>query len=661
MNKIKLIDYLTINPDPTLSNLGKREKIELIDSLVSTDNSRGLRVTYDLSHSGRRINNRIYPTKGQKEGISTVTSPYPKPILVHHDGQTDPIGRFTMGKWDDLSSMAVSFFDDINDFMELKAAYDSDEPSRIYTAMKKFNLLTDRNWPGLGRMRVQASINDELAIEKFLDGRYITFSAGSTTDRHVCSICESDWSKGDLCEHRHGKIYDGDICVFITGTFEVLEGSVVNMPADDLSQVLSMEMTGSPNSITNNSDKFTIDRNTIYLSDSTYHITENDMSEHVLESVDNTENDHVSTDTSSEDATAELQSETSKEVAQEVAEAANDEIEAVQEELLQVSEEGESESATESTDEVTEETDKNSTNGNIEGTEEDVVEETSKEDAFNTIITKVVEELKAQGLVASAADETTEAELVTSTETETSENKEETIPTDADDENTPCTGSDIEVGLDWYLLSLALAAQLGTETVNTDELQALSDDKFCGPNRTFPICNKEYAAAAMVVVENSQLSDEQRVHLIATIGSIADINDSENENLYTELKQDHLSALKKIDNLELALSNSIDRLAKLLGDDLVNCEDVNAKMTWLESINDSKEENPAINVENPSIASSGAIVDSPKSDLGDYEKVIVDSYKNILLTNGTDAAESFFASKMRYLPRGFHPNNFIGD
>ena len=125
----------------------------------------------------------------------------------------------------------------------------------------------------MGRIRVKAQITDKEAIEKFLDGRYITFSAGSTTDRHVCSICSSDWAKGDFCEHRHGKIYDGDVCVFITGKFNVLEGSVVNMPADDLSQLHSMEFIEDQKNLDNkikDNEKFELERNNIIISDSLY-------------------------------------------------------------------------------------------------------------------------------------------------------------------------------------------------------------------------------------------------------------------------------------------------------------------------------------------------------------------------------------------------------
>ena len=271
MSKLKLVDFVKINPDPSYADLSSRDKIRVMDSIFNRpEGKRGLMVTYDLSHSGRRINNRIYTVAGQKAGIDSLLNPYPKPIIRNHDDHDEPIGRFTHGYWDDASEEAISFFDNVNDYMYVQSAFDADDPERIYKAMKKYGLLTRKTWPGLGRMRVTARISEQDAIEKFLDGRYITFSAGSTTDRHVCSICQSDWATGDMCEHRHGQIYDGELCVFITGKFEVLEGSVVNMPADDLSQVLSMELSDSVKMEDLSSIK--VDSHTVYLTDSMYSI-----------------------------------------------------------------------------------------------------------------------------------------------------------------------------------------------------------------------------------------------------------------------------------------------------------------------------------------------------------------------------------------------------
>lgn len=244
---IKYNDYVQIAPDQRIMSLDKSDKIQLIDNLLerSYDSGKGLIITYDLSHSGRRINNRIYSTKGQQRGIDSLTNPYPKPILRNHDQSGEPIGRFIGGEWQNLYDDAKEFLQSSQAVLDIHNAFAGDDPEKIYDTLKAMNLIENKQWPGLGRMRVQANITDEEAIKKFMDGRYLTFSAGSTTDRHVCSICKTDWAKDGMCEHRHGKTYDGEICVFITGDFLVMEGSVVNTPADDLSQLVHMEMRDS--------------------------------------------------------------------------------------------------------------------------------------------------------------------------------------------------------------------------------------------------------------------------------------------------------------------------------------------------------------------------------------------------------------------------------
>lgn len=270
---LKLFDYLKINPPSDYAKLGKEDKLKCMDSMFSVEDKekRGLIITFDLSHSGRRINNRIYPSKGQQAGIDTLTDPFPKPILRNHDEHEDPIGRFIGGEWQDLSHEAINYFSDIKDFMVVREAFDSDNPEKIYKALKKYDLLTNPKWPGLGRMRVQARVSDEKAVEKFLDGRYITFSAYHKSDRHVCSVCGTDWMQEDFCEHRHGGIYDGEICVFVVGLFGVQEGSVVNGPGDDLAQMVGMQLmtdSGEPVSITD--DRCLVGEDNLYCTDSVY-------------------------------------------------------------------------------------------------------------------------------------------------------------------------------------------------------------------------------------------------------------------------------------------------------------------------------------------------------------------------------------------------------
>jgi len=279
---IKYNDYVQINPDQRVLSLDKSEKIQLIDNMLerSYNGGKGLVITYDLSHSGRRINNRIYSTRGQQRGIDSLTNPYPKPILRNHDQSGEPIGRFIGGEWQNLYDDAKEFLQSSQAVLDIHNAFAGDDPEKIYNTLKAMNLIENKQWPGLGRMRVQANITDEEAIKKFMDGRYLTFSAGSTTDRHVCSICLSDWAQDGMCEHRHGKKYDGETCVFITGDFLVMEGSVVNTPADDLSQQIHMEMMDSVDSEEKFTDKdIYIDE--FILTDSTYNIGEDDETQRI--------------------------------------------------------------------------------------------------------------------------------------------------------------------------------------------------------------------------------------------------------------------------------------------------------------------------------------------------------------------------------------------
>lgn len=281
MNSFKLKDFLQIKPDSSFSTLSSGQKISIIDSLIGGSTPRGLIINYDLSHSGRRINNRIYTVNGQKSGIESLVNPYPKPIIRNHDQESEPIGRFLGGNYIDNSENALRYFTNVNEYMEVQRAFEEDSPERIYKTLKRYGLLTSKNWPGVGSMRVSAKINDKDAIEKFLDGRYITFSAGSTTDRHVCSVCASDWATGDMCEHRHGRIYSDELCVFVTGKFEVLEGSVVNTPADDLSQILSMEMSDGLR--VDDLRPFAVDKTTVFFSDSKYKVGETNESQETNE------------------------------------------------------------------------------------------------------------------------------------------------------------------------------------------------------------------------------------------------------------------------------------------------------------------------------------------------------------------------------------------
>ncbi len=271
MSKLfKMTDLLQVAPQKELTDLTKTDKHRFMDSILSSSDSsvRGLEVTFNLSSSARRINNRIYTPKGQRDNIRSWTEPYAKPIIRNHDKNEDPIGRFKSVQWYSLEQDAIRHFRHIADYTKFMNDMDSDDPRRIYKALKRHSLLTDTRWRGTGELLATALIVDETAIEKFLDGRYLTFSAGSHTDRYVCGICGSDWAQGDVCEHRPGMITDsGDIGVFVTGAFYGDEASVLTMPANSYSSVRSMQMTDSMEVANVATEDLATDTTTIFISD----------------------------------------------------------------------------------------------------------------------------------------------------------------------------------------------------------------------------------------------------------------------------------------------------------------------------------------------------------------------------------------------------------
>ncbi len=265
-NHLKLRDIVTIKPDTRFKDMSKPDRVQFMDSILSGDEKkRGLVVRFDLSHSGRRINNRIYTTWGQRDGITSLTEPYRKKILRHHDTSGEPIGSFLGGIYVDTTQDAARHLTKVNDMILMQKGFEDRDYQVLSDSLHRSGVLMNPKWPGLGKMHVAARITDQDAVEKFLDGRYDTFSAGSSTDHAYCSVCLNDWGKGKRCEHSPGEIVDGKAMVLMCGAFSIREASVVNEPADDLSSVISIELTDSVGDIGN---PIMVDREILYITDS---------------------------------------------------------------------------------------------------------------------------------------------------------------------------------------------------------------------------------------------------------------------------------------------------------------------------------------------------------------------------------------------------------
>lgn len=135
-------------------------------------------------------------------GVHSWTYPYPKPMLKNHDTWEEPLGRITSAQF-------------VTDSLTGKSA-----------------------------IVVIPTITDPEAIEKILDGRYLTVSIGGETDSAICSICGQDIINDGWCEHNKGQKYEVkgkglQTCTWEIGELWFHELSFVNVPADENAQVVA--------------------------------------------------------------------------------------------------------------------------------------------------------------------------------------------------------------------------------------------------------------------------------------------------------------------------------------------------------------------------------------------------------------------------------------
>lgn len=241
---IFLEDRLQVQAPKALRDrkLSDAQREKLLDSFFNNpdQSKRGLYVTFDLSHSGKIINNRIYQPWAQSAGVPTWTEPVGLPIIKNHNQDADPIGRFVSVKWVSLEKEARQYLGDAG-FNEVAEAYNSRDSKEIGRVMNKYKLVDNPQWPGLGKLEATAVINDREDIEKFLDGRHMSFSAGGKTNRVQCSTCGHTLRPFDTCEHEPGTLTDdGKYNFMVTNTYNGREGSVTPFPADKDANVRHM-------------------------------------------------------------------------------------------------------------------------------------------------------------------------------------------------------------------------------------------------------------------------------------------------------------------------------------------------------------------------------------------------------------------------------------
>lgn len=160
--------------------------------------------TINATHAGFvNGNNAFYPEADMAAAVDSWTKPYRKPILRHHDGSSDPIGRVIDARYVPMTPGA-------------------DNAPRGY-------------------IEIKAEITDSEAAKKIADRRYSTVSIGASASKVNCSICDHNIAEDGLCEHIRGKVYDGQKAHWKMGGLKYKECSYVNSPADEYSDTISLE------------------------------------------------------------------------------------------------------------------------------------------------------------------------------------------------------------------------------------------------------------------------------------------------------------------------------------------------------------------------------------------------------------------------------------
>jgi len=150
--------------------------------------------------SGLTANYNNYSSKALEEALQSWVEPYPKPIILNHDLNSEPIGRVMAARM-------------------------------------------DKETDGSSFVRLQIAITDPVAIEKVMDKRYLTGSVGGRANKAICSIsgqdlaAEGEGGRPVIPKYRRGQVYKGKLAYVDMQDISFKEYSFVNQPADSKSGI----------------------------------------------------------------------------------------------------------------------------------------------------------------------------------------------------------------------------------------------------------------------------------------------------------------------------------------------------------------------------------------------------------------------------------------
>lgn len=184
-----------------------------VDFSESFNSKNALIIEVAAIHEGLTSNYNNYSSLELEKALQSWVEPYPKPIILNHDLNNEPIGRVIAAKM-------------------------------------------DKENDGTSFVRLQVAITDPVAAQKILDKRYLTGSVGGRAGKAICSISGDDLATEDASgrpkapKFQRGKVYKGKMAYLDMQDISFKEYSFVNVPADSKSGVRSTKVLDSGTELT---------------------------------------------------------------------------------------------------------------------------------------------------------------------------------------------------------------------------------------------------------------------------------------------------------------------------------------------------------------------------------------------------------------------------
>jgi hypothetical protein len=530
----------------------------------------------------------------------------------------------------------------------------------------------EKDWPGLGQVVGKLKIVDQDAIEKFLDERYMHFSAGQSTDAFICMTCGAKWHDGDHCDHPFGgKDEEGNPVYYLCGNMSGRELSIVNDPANDTSFVLGMQFQDSANSALSITINDSLDTQSSITVISEKEMDLNDLAQLEVSALAG----YLMEDEARLNAFADaIMGDTQYEVGWLIR--VHDSLHSTFDYMLKY--EGDGARGTIPTgvyrlhgvlhDTADKKKFRDSfINGLLDEYGPDGSESEKymyKQDSLTADTIKTLISEAVTGELKTALDQF-KLEKVNDIKGEAKEEVVEKVEVQVVlDKNAPL----LEDTIDWDILDLALDSLVGDAKLSVEQREALPGDSFCGPNRSFPVSDEAYVTAARELISRAKLSEDQKKAVLASVDSRAKSlgPDSKDAEL-TELTADYANALARIEELTAKVANVTNKIANSLNrSDEISDLKLDDLVVWLDNLElGVKELKPVTElkpIESPtaSVQDAHSKVKEVKRDkLKKFEELVIDTYSRKLENDGKEVADRYLREQLRYLPADFKIENYI--